>query len=132
MPTLKQRAYRYIRQAMSEGVLSAGDRLSPAALAKEIGISHIPVREAISQLYSEGLVEQLPRRGAFVRRPGREELVELIAIKVNCFNSLVLFRAEIICLLIDLCAYPNRWAKSDLRALLGNHVNAIVSLHYPC
>ena len=54
MSTLKQRAYKYIRQAMSDGVLSAGDRLSPAALAKEIGISHIPVREAISQLFSEG------------------------------------------------------------------------------
>ncbi|MBN2291835.1 MAG: GntR family transcriptional regulator [Pirellulales bacterium] len=81
MLTLKQRAYQYIRQAMSDGVLTAGDRLSPAALAKEIGISHIPVREAISQLYSEGLVDQLPRRGAFVRRPGREELTELIELR---------------------------------------------------
>ncbi len=81
MLTHKQRAYHYIRQAMSSGTLSAGDRLSPAALAKDIGISHIPVREAISQLYSEGLVEQLPRRGAFVRRPGREELMELIELR---------------------------------------------------
>ena len=60
MATLKQRAYSYIRQAMATGTLSAGDRLSPAALAREIGISHIPVREAISQLHSEGLVDQSP------------------------------------------------------------------------
>ena len=81
MPTLRQQAYRYIREEMSTGGLSAGDRLSPAALAKQIGVSHIPVREAISQLHSEGLVEQLPRRGAFVRQPTREELVELIELR---------------------------------------------------
>lgn len=81
MSTLRQQAYRYIREEMSTGGLSAGDRLSPAALAKKIGISHIPVREAISQLHSEGLVEQLPRRGAFVRQPTREELVELIELR---------------------------------------------------
>ncbi|MCX7424458.1 MAG: GntR family transcriptional regulator [Planctomycetia bacterium] len=81
MPTLKQRAYAYIRSAMSTGALAAGDRLSPAALAKEIGISHIPVREAISQLHSEGLAEQCPRRGAFVRQLRRQELVDLIELR---------------------------------------------------
>lgn len=81
MPTLREQAYHFIRQKMSSGGLSAGDRLSPAALAKEIGVSHIPVREAISQLQSEGLVDQLPRRGAFVRQPTREELVELIELR---------------------------------------------------
>jgi DNA-binding GntR family transcriptional regulator len=81
MLTLKQRAYAYIRSAMSTGALAAGDRLSPAALAKEIGISHIPVREAISQLHSEGLAEQCPRRGAFVRQLRRQELVDLIELR---------------------------------------------------
>ena len=46
-----------------------------------MGVSHIPVREAISQLCSEGLVEQIPRRGAFVRQPNRQELVELIELR---------------------------------------------------
>lgn len=81
MPTLKQQAYSFIRQAMASGTLSAGDRLSPAALAKQLGISHIPVREAISQLHSEGLAEQCPRRGAFVRQLRRQELVDLIELR---------------------------------------------------
>jgi DNA-binding GntR family transcriptional regulator len=81
MSTLKQQAYAYIRSAMSTGALAAGDRLSPAAVAKELGISHIPVREAISQLHSEGLAEQCPGRGAFVRQLRRQELVDLIELR---------------------------------------------------
>ena len=79
--TQRQIAYEWIRQKLIRGILSAGDRLSPAALAREIGVSHIPVREAISQLQSEGLVVQLPRRGAFVKTPDRAELVELVELR---------------------------------------------------
>lgn len=78
MATLKQQAYNAIRSRMTEGSLSSGERLSPSRLAKEMGISHIPVREALSQLHSEGLVEQKPRRGMFVRQLARRELVELM------------------------------------------------------
>ncbi len=59
---------------MSEG-LRIGE------LARQIGVSPIPVREAISQLHSEGLVVQIPQRGAFVRQPDREQLVELIELR---------------------------------------------------
>ncbi len=79
--TLKQHAYEYIRHGLTSGNFSAGQRLSPAALAQDIGVSPIPVREAISQLHSEGLVVQIPQRGAFVREPDREELAELIELR---------------------------------------------------
>ena len=79
--TQRQIAYEWIRQKLIRGILSAGDRLSPAALAREIGVSHIPVREAISQLHSEGLVELIPRRGAFVRQADREEVIELTELR---------------------------------------------------
>ena len=75
--TQKQVAYDYIRQKLLRSIFSAGDRLSPAALAREIGVSNIPVREAISRLHSEGLVELIPHRGAFVRRADRQEVIEL-------------------------------------------------------
>ena len=79
--THKQSAYEYIKEKLIRGALSAGDRLSPAALAREIGTSHIPVREAISQLCSEGLVVQRPHRGAFVRQPDRREVAELMGLR---------------------------------------------------
>ncbi|MBN2295939.1 MAG: GntR family transcriptional regulator [Pirellulales bacterium] len=74
----KSKVYKYLRQRLIDGTYLPGSRLSAAGLAREIGTSHIPVREALSRLQSEGLVEQKPKRGAFVRRLRRRELVELI------------------------------------------------------
>jgi DNA-binding GntR family transcriptional regulator len=66
--TQKHRAYNHIRSKMSVGNLRSGNRLSENELAEELGISRTPVREAIRQLESEGLVQQVPRFGTFVKR----------------------------------------------------------------
>ncbi len=81
MLTLKEHAYSLIRQRLEGGHIQAGCRLSDDALAKEIGISRGPIREAISQLASEGLVEHRPRRGVFVREPSRREIEELYEVR---------------------------------------------------
>jgi DNA-binding GntR family transcriptional regulator len=78
--TNKQRAYRYIRDRLQDQTLAAGQRLSSALLAKEMGISLIPVREALSQLHSEGLVAHKPHRGMFVRQLDREVMEELFEV----------------------------------------------------
>jgi DNA-binding GntR family transcriptional regulator len=75
--TIKQHVYRIIRGRLESGTLRPGVRLSDDALAREIGVSRSPVREAIGQLTTEGLVEYRPRRGCFVRIPGRDEMQEL-------------------------------------------------------
>src|SRR5207253_1597886 len=62
--------------------LAVGQRLSPAALAREMGISHTPVREALSLLESEGAVEHKPRRGVKVRLPDAKEFLELLDLRV--------------------------------------------------
>lgn len=79
--SLKQRAYQHIRSRLLEGSLEPGSRLSLAAMAKEIGTSHIPVREAVSQLRSERLVDHSPGLGFFVREPSRKELVGLFQVR---------------------------------------------------
>jgi DNA-binding GntR family transcriptional regulator len=81
--TQRENAYRHIRHKVASGVFSAGQRLYPAALAKEIGTSLIPVREAIGQLQSEGLVVQKPRRGVFVREMERGDLVDLVEFRAT-------------------------------------------------
>jgi DNA-binding GntR family transcriptional regulator len=81
--TQRELAYHHIRRRLIDGTLTIGARLSPTALAKEIGMSHTPVREAISQLHSEGLVVQTAHQGAFVREPTRHELVEIIEIRTT-------------------------------------------------
>ena len=79
--TLKQHAYEVIRTKILSGVLKPGSRLSDELLARELGISRSPVREAISQLASEGMVDYRPRTGAYVKGPDRCELEELYEIR---------------------------------------------------
>ena len=72
--TLKQHAYQVILGRLHSGALGRGMRISDDIIAREIGISRSPVREAIGQLASEGLVAYTPRKGAFVRAPGHNEM----------------------------------------------------------
>src|SRR5580704_7630282 len=93
-PTLKQHAYKLIRKRLLSGSLPPGGRLSDDALAKELGISRSPVREAISQLTSEGLVEYRPRSGAYVRVPEPRELAEWYETRIALEGFAVMRAAE--------------------------------------
>ena len=79
--TLAEKSYRYIRRKLSRGEWELGARLVNRSLASEIGVSVIPVREAIHRLASEGLVEHIPGAGAFVRNPDRQELDNLYVLR---------------------------------------------------
>ena len=79
--SLKTRAYNHIRGALMAGLWPEGTFISPAKLAKQIGISYTPVREAVIQLASEGLVEQIPKLGVCTRRLTREELEQLFDLR---------------------------------------------------
>lgn len=68
-----------LRQAIHTGELKPGQRLIQAELADRLGVSRIPVREALQRLTEEGLVEYRPRRGAAVRRPTLEEVEQALA-----------------------------------------------------
>jgi DNA-binding GntR family transcriptional regulator len=60
-------AAELIRAAIVEGRLEPGRRLKEEELARELGISRTPVREALLVLQTEGLLESTPNRGATVR-----------------------------------------------------------------
>ena len=79
--TLAERSYHYIRERLSQGDLSPGKRLVYRVLAEEIGVSVIPVREAIHRLASEGLVEHVPGSGAFVRKTDPQDLDNLYVLR---------------------------------------------------
>lgn len=59
------------------GEFPDGARLDEIKLAERFGVSRTPVREAFQKLVISGLVEQIPRRGVFVRRPGPMQLLEM-------------------------------------------------------
>jgi len=80
-PPLKQTIYHLIRDRLISGRLQPGSRVSELALSKELGTSRTPVREAISQLANDGLVEQVPNAGTFVRKPDRADLEDLYQLR---------------------------------------------------
>jgi DNA-binding GntR family transcriptional regulator len=67
---------------ISAGDLAPGDSLSEVALAQSFNISRTPIREALKQLSTEGLVDIVPRVGTFVAKPTLREIVELFQVKV--------------------------------------------------
>lgn len=77
----RERAYEYIQRKIMEGELPAGSPVSDLAIARECGISRTPVREAISQLASEGFLQQTPNRGAIVMQFRRADILYLFELR---------------------------------------------------
>lgn len=78
---VRDRAYRYIQRKIGAGELAAGTSISEVALARELGSSRTPVREAIRQLVAEGLLEHTPNRGAVVVQLSRQDIVDLYELR---------------------------------------------------
>jgi DNA-binding GntR family transcriptional regulator len=74
--SIRQRAYLAIQKRIATGDLAAGSALSELDLARELGSSRTPIREAISQLVAEGLLEQNDSGGVFVIQLTRENILD--------------------------------------------------------
>jgi DNA-binding GntR family transcriptional regulator len=78
---LKARAYEALKSAITRMNVyddKADLKLDERALSERFGISRTPIREAIAQLDQEGLVRVVPRRGVFIVRKTKAEIVEMI------------------------------------------------------
>lgn len=72
-----------LRDRILAGSLSAGERLVEGRLSEELGVSRMPVREALRQLAAEGLVTIEPRRGATVTQFSQEQVRELVEVRAT-------------------------------------------------
>ncbi|MDR0336483.1 MAG: GntR family transcriptional regulator [Planctomycetaceae bacterium] len=79
--SLKSQAYEYIHAKLLCQEWTSGHAISLREIANETGIGFTPVREAINQLVSEGLLESHPQRGTFVTRITREDLADLYDVR---------------------------------------------------
>lgn len=79
--TMAAAACDELRRRILEGEFPEGSQLRQDALSKELGVSHIPIREALVQLDSEGLVRIAPHRGAVVAELSLAEIEELFALR---------------------------------------------------
>lgn len=83
-----------IRAAIRAGRYQPGHRLVEADLTRELGVSRGPVREALSRLVADGLVEIVPHRGASVRQMTRQDVADLFAVRAMLEGGAARLAAE--------------------------------------
>ncbi len=79
--TLREQVVDHLREEILSTRLAPGTELGEVALARSLGISRGPLREALGQLAAEGLVTIVPRRGAVVKRLTRQEFSEAYEVR---------------------------------------------------
>jgi DNA-binding GntR family transcriptional regulator len=86
--------YNKIRDDITYGKIKPGERLFELELTKKYGISRTPIREAIRQLQSEGLLDVIPNKGARVTKLSIRELDEIYSIRAILEKYAVKLAAE--------------------------------------
>lgn len=92
--TLGEHVYEGIRQEIMTGKYLPGERLFLDAIAKRMGVSMTPVKEAFLMLEQEGLVVSVARKGTFVREITEKDIVEYYQLRL----ALESLAVDLICL----------------------------------
>ena len=79
--TVGDMVYEVLREGILKGVFQPGERMRQDQLAEAIGVSRIPVRSALMQLESEGLITFNPYRGAVVNKLSAKEMREIYELR---------------------------------------------------
>jgi len=80
--TIKAHLVAVLREAIISRKFKPGDRLNESKLAREYGVSRIPVREALQHLQEQGLVMNHPRRGMFVNTLSDEDCQKINSLRI--------------------------------------------------
>jgi DNA-binding GntR family transcriptional regulator len=80
-PILRDKAYVAIKQKLLHREIKPGERIREDLLAEEVSMSRTPVREAISQLTTEGFIVSLPRKGLFCASIAGQEMLDFLKIR---------------------------------------------------
>jgi len=96
-----------IRESILTGRIPAGARIGELDLARQLSVSRTPIREALSRLAAEGLVELSPNRGARVSSWTAEELREIFEVRL-CLEPYAVSQA------VPRLSDPDRRDLSDL------------------
>jgi DNA-binding GntR family transcriptional regulator len=78
---LAKMAYEVLRDSILNGELGSGEIYNEMALAKDLGISRTPVREALLELAVQGLVVFLPRRGVMIKHLTKQDVLEIFELR---------------------------------------------------
>lgn len=79
---IRTQVYTMLKDEICTGVFPSGHRLQETELAGRYAVSRSPVREALRLLAAEGLVEEMPNRGAFVRAFTQRDIEEIYELRL--------------------------------------------------
>jgi DNA-binding GntR family transcriptional regulator len=82
-PALRHEVRNHLRNLIFDGTLQPGDRIVESRLARELGISQTPVREALRELEQMGLVVSYPNRGSSVRQVEPRDADEMYTLRAH-------------------------------------------------
>jgi DNA-binding GntR family transcriptional regulator len=78
---LREQVREQLEEYIIYGTLPPGHHLVESRLARQLGVSRIPLREALQRLSQDGWVDLRPRQGAFVHRPTAKEVDDVFAVR---------------------------------------------------
>jgi Transcriptional regulators len=81
--TKKERAYHCIKESIISGQLKPKEKLIISTIAKQLGVSEIPVREALQTLVQEGLADLVPHAGFVVSSLSATDVKEIFELRAN-------------------------------------------------
>ncbi|MCF7935293.1 MAG: GntR family transcriptional regulator [Synergistales bacterium] len=94
LPPLREDVYKALLQAIFSGQLSTGQHLVEGEIARQLGVSRTPVREAVRRLESEGLVNVDQGRGLKVIDISDDRIREIFAVRESLECVAVIFTVE--------------------------------------
>lgn len=80
---LRVQVFKAIENAVLNGEFKAGDSLNELKISSELGVSRTPVREALMQLELEGLVKNIPNKGAVVIGVSEKDIEDIYAVRIR-------------------------------------------------
>jgi len=89
--SMEQVAYEKLKDAILRRMLAPGTQLVESTVSEKLNSSRTPIRNAIKRLASEGLINLIPNRGAFVIQPSKDEIVQAFDIRAELESSALKF-----------------------------------------
>jgi DNA-binding GntR family transcriptional regulator len=80
---LVEQISEFLTQAIMEGQFTSGERLVENELQRRFGVSRTPIRESFRILEKKGLIQNIPRKGTYVRRITQKDIEENFPVRAN-------------------------------------------------
>lgn len=132
--SLKARIYASMKQAITDMNIYAEDaelRLDERELSQTFGISRTPLREALAQLDQEGLVKIVPRRGIYIVRKTKAEILDMITVwaALESMSARLATKEASDLELAGLHALVDQFRQDELARRLGEYSDANIEFH---